>query len=79
MADIKLKDGSEVTFDLEAITYSDYRHFAAGALTVDEDNQMLAKVTGLPLDQVGKLTLKEWRQVARAFFRKAAGPLDDPN
>jgi len=70
---------AHLTFDLEALTYTEYRDFTTGKLSLDKDTAILAAVSGLSTEQVAALTLREWKRLLAAFFQKAASPLDDPN
>ena len=78
MADVKIGD-TELTFDLEKITITEYRDFAKGSFTDGEDDSVLAKVTGQPVEYFSALSQPAYRRVLVAFFKKAREPLSDPN
>jgi hypothetical protein len=78
MADVTIND-TELTFDLDAISISEYRAFAKGGLVDEKDDEVLAKVTGHPVEFFRELSQLKYRHVLRAFFRKASEPLADPN
>jgi hypothetical protein len=67
------------TFDLTKVTRRQYSDFRLGKLGDDQDNAILADVTGMTADMIEALPLIEFRQLVRAFFRKATEPLADPN
>lgn len=78
MADITLKDGREITFDLDKITIKEYRALFETSQD-EEDYATIAKASGLNPDDVAGLSYSDWRRLTRAFFKKAAEPLEDPN
>jgi hypothetical protein len=71
--------GIEITFDLELITITEYRKFATGALLSADDDEILARVCGQPVEWVGGLSQPSYRRLTAAFFKKAREPLSDPN
>lgn len=75
----RLPGGGVVTFDLNKVTRKQYTDFARGKMTDDQDNALLAKVTGLRVAQIENLTQPEFRRLVRAFYKKAMEPLADPN
>ena len=78
MADITL-DGKDLTFDLEQLTITEYRKFASGGMLDDQDDELLARVVGEPVEWVRGLSQPNYRRLLRAFFKKASEPLTDPN
>lgn len=77
MSDVEIK-GIELTFDLENITITEYRSFAKGSLTSDDDDIVLAKTTGKKIEYFQGLSQPDYRRVLNAFFKKAREPLSDP-
>ena len=71
--------GIEITVDLERITITEYRKFATGALLSADDDEILARVCGQPVEWVGKLSQPNFRRLVTAFFKSAREPLSDPN
>jgi hypothetical protein len=71
--------GIEITFDLEKVSISEYRKFSSGSLMDEADDEILARVTGQPVEWVRGLSQPNYRRLCRAFFKRASGPLDDPN
>ena len=78
MADVNI-NGLEITFDLERITITEYRKFATGALLSADDDEILARVCGQPVEWVGALSQPNYRRLTAAFFKAAREPLNDPN
>lgn len=78
MADVTIKD-EEITIDLEQLTIAEYRKFAQGSMLDDQDDELLARVTGKTVDWVRGLSQPSYRRLLAAFFRKARDPLSDPN
>lgn len=79
MADFKLKDGREVDFDLDSITWYEYEEFRRGALTTDQDADVLAKASGMTIDDIKKLSVMDYKRLLKALFKKSSAPVDDPN
>lgn len=78
MADLKLKD-EDITIDMEQLTIAEYRKFATGSMLESEDDGLLAKVTGKPVEWVQGLSQPNYRRLLAAFFKAARDPLADPN
>lgn len=78
MADITV-GGVELTFDLEQVTITEHRKFSTGSLMDAADDEHLSKVTGQPVEWFRGLSQPAYRRVLKAYFKKAAAPLDDPN
>ena len=79
MADYVLPDETEVTFDLEKMTVKEYRDFAKGAQSDAEDDLLMARVTGLAVEQIESLSQPTYRRLIKAFYDKSRQPLNDPN
>lgn len=71
--------GVELTFDLSKLSMKDFRRFAAGGMLNEDDDKVLAQVTGQPAEWFGELSQPDYRRVLKAFFTKAGAPLADPN
>ena len=69
----------EWSFDLHQLSRKDYNAFRRGLLTDEQDNALLAKVTGMTADMIDALPLDEYKRLLAAFFKKAREPLADPN
>jgi hypothetical protein len=85
MTDFTLSDGREITFDLSQISMAEYAALFDTTAPAEKDTAVIARVMGLtPEDYLAMQTsstvsLKEWKQLHRAFFKKCREPLgDDP-
>lgn len=77
---VKSKKGPlKVTFDLELVTHGEYDQFRQGKLGPEKDDELLARVSGLPVATLQGLTQLEYRRLLKAFFKKVLAPLDDPS
>lgn len=79
MADIILEDGREIDFDLKALTLKEYRALFDVSQSDEDEFATLAKVSGLAADEIGELSLYEWKRFYRCFLDKCRQPLADPN
>lgn len=79
MADIILSDGREITFDLDALSIAEYRALLDPKQPREEENEILARVSGLTVEEYTALPMLQWRRLCKAFFEKAAAPLASPN
>jgi hypothetical protein len=84
MADKKKKpdfvfdDGTEVIFDFTKITVQEWRDFGTRNDKEAED-ALMAKVGGFDPKKIPSANFVENHKLLRAFFDKAANPLDDPS
>lgn len=79
MSDVTLSDGREITFDLNKITYREYRKIFDEKENEKESDEKIARVCGLSYEDYDSLPLLDHRRVFLAFFKKAAEPMSDPN
>ena len=79
MADVPAPAPPRWVFDLEKVSRKEYSAFRLGQLTDDDDNALLSKATGMSVEMIEAMPLPEFRQLVRAFFKKATEPLADPN
>ena len=77
MADLTLKDGREINFDLSQMSIAEYRSLFDPEKKADDGDEIIARVTGLTEADITALPYPEYKRVAKAFFKKAAEP--DPN
>lgn len=78
MSDFKLKDGSEVTFDLSKISMAEFRSLFDGAQSAEAGDAIIGKTCGMTSAELGALSYPEYRALTGAFFRRAKEP-QDPN
>lgn len=79
MADVTLSDGREIEFDLKAITISEWREIFDPKTTVDDEDGIMARVSGLSVEELRDLSLEDWKRIWHALRRKVREPLADPN
>ncbi len=77
--DALLIGGEEVTFNLMAVTISEWRKFAKSGYLDEEDDEILARVTGRPLEWIRGLPQPEHRKLSDAYVTRSMRPLDNPN
>jgi len=79
MPGITLSDGRKVAYDLSKISIREFRSlFKVEQLDADEW-ALLARVTGIPADEIGDLPYPDYRKLARGFFEAAKEPDADPS
>ena len=84
MADFTFSDGRAITFDLTKLTMREYNGLFSAAQSNDVDAEIVSRVAGITADEYRALktsetlSLYEWKDFHRAFFKKCSGPLTDP-
>ena len=71
--------GYQVTFDLNCFTRREYRQLLEPGRDEREDDGVIARATGLSVEQIEELGNTDWRRLWVAFFTKNREPLSDPN
>lgn len=79
MADVILSDGREITFNMMELTLSDYRSLFDRSQQPEDEDEILANVAGLSVEEYRNLPYPDWRRLTLAFFEAARRPLDSPN
>ena len=74
--DFVLKDGTEITFDLEKITVEEYRGMFKPGATQEAEDAMVARVAGIDPAMFKKMSLHEYKKFTQAFYTKAVNPLE---
>lgn len=69
----------EWTFDLTQVTRKQYNDWRRGRQTDEEDDALLARVTGLPVETIQGMSVLESKALIEAFVRKVREPLANPN
>jgi hypothetical protein len=77
MSDIILGEGREVNIDLGAFTLEEYESLFDKKGTTDKE--VIAKASGLTVQEISKLSMKDWKRLVRAVIDKVKSPLSDPN
>jgi len=74
-----MADINDVKYDMNLLTLAEYRKFARGGFQEEADDEILARVTGIPVDDIRALSFLSYRRLVQGFFAAATGKLDDPN
>lgn len=78
MSDLVLPDGSEITFDLRAITTREYLGMFDSSKSESSSDETLAKVSGMKLETLLDKPFEDYKRILAAFFKKANAPLETP-
>lgn len=79
MADIKLGDGKEITFDLTSLTLKEYRALFDPKQPKEDEDRIVSRAAGLSLEEYVNLTYLDWKRLFVAFLKKAREPIVDPS
>lgn len=77
MVDVTLAEGREITIDLDAFTLEEYESLFDPSKSTDKE--VIAKASGLTIEEINKLSMRNWKRLVRAVVTKAQAPLADPN
>jgi len=76
---VELATPPEWRFDLAQVSRRAWIDFSTGKLSADEDDALLARVSGMSADMIQALPVLEYKALVRAFVRKLREPLANPN
>ncbi len=76
--DFQLSDGTRGRVDRSSVTLREWRAFWNYQTPDEQNDQLLARVTGLSLEYIQTLLLTDYRRLADAFRAACMSPLDDP-
>ena len=79
MGEIKLSDGKKITIDVSKITLGEWRGLFSGKGTLEQDDEILSKVSGIPVDEIESLFYQDYRRIVQAMLKAGNEPLSDPN
>lgn len=79
MADLILGGGREVNFDLSKISEREYRTLFDRGQSIEDEDALIAKVTGLGVEELLDLSKNDFKRIWASFFKKVREPLADPN
>lgn len=72
---VKLKDGTEISFDYYAISYKEANEFLSNKEKTNADVfAMMSRVTGIEVAKFESLPWPDWRKVAKAFWEGMYDP-----
>lgn len=77
MSDITLKNGLEVSFDLDLITIDEYEKIGTSQNNKDVINP-LARAAGLQPEQISGLSINDFKLLLTAFHKKVREPVANP-
>ncbi len=75
MADFTTHNGREITVDVHAISHKEYRALING--DGGNDEAVIAKACGLPVEDVEALSERDWRGLVMAVVKRITNP--DPH
>lgn len=80
MADITLSNGREITFDLKGVSLREYRALFDRKQPQSVEDETIAKVSGLTVEEYLDLTLEDSKRLVWSFIARARKPIgNDPN
>lgn len=78
MADLTLKDGKEITFDLYSFTFDEYLKIFS-----DDDgkagNELIARAAGITVEEFLHLPYPDNRKIYSKFFQLCRDVMSNPN
>lgn len=69
----------EFTIDLGKITIAEYRSLFKVEQSEADGDAIIGKAVGLTGDEVGALTMIDYKRLLKQFYATAREPLADPN
>lgn len=79
MAEITLKSGKVITVDVSQMTTKEWRNFMNPKGTIEDENILITKCTGLSVDEIEAMLYVDLREVVKAIILTAQNPLSVPN
>ena len=76
---VTLKDGRVVEFDLYQITQKEYVEWFSKDSTPEYEQELIAKVTGLSVDELDNMPRPDYHKVAMRLIALVKNPLLLPN
>ena len=70
---------AEIEYNMNLLTVAEYRKFSKGNFQEEADDEILARVTGKPVEEIRALPFMDYRRMVQGFFESAMKKLDDPN
>lgn len=77
MYKVKIHDGREIGIDLHKINLEEYRRVLSPKQNPKEEDEILARVFGMSLDDYQQLDVADWRLLTFEFLRLSQRPLED--
>lgn len=76
---IKISTGEEIPVDVSTLTQKEWRNFFSNTTSGDDDDKVLARLTGKEVKFFDSLTRDDYRRIFDKVVQLANRPLDDPN
>ena len=77
--DFVLKNGKEIIFNLDELSHADWVGLINPRQSKKKEEEIFARVFGLTVEEIGKLTEVEYRQLSKALVVRVVNPFTDPN
>ena len=77
--DFVLKSGKEITFNLDELSHADWVGLINPKQSKKKEEEIFSRVFGLTVEEIGKLTEVEYRQLSKALVVRVVNPFTDPN
>ena len=77
--DLVLKDGREITFDLDQMTFGQWQGIFSPRESDERTDKTIARVCGLTLPELKALKFTEYKRLFAKLLARAQEPLSDPN
>jgi hypothetical protein len=76
MSDLVLSDGTEISFDLRAITTGEYLSMFDSSKSELSSDEILAKACAIEHKELMAKPFEDYKRILAAFFKKANAPLE---
>ena len=76
---MELSNGRKIVVDLTKITISEWRLMWSMESDETKSDEILGRCTGMSVEQVQALLLRDYQALCKAVREEAAAPLADPN
>lgn len=76
--EFELSDGTKGRIDKSQVTIREWRAYWNYTSTDEQNDALLSKVTGLPVETISNLLLDDYKRLSEAFRKTCIEPLDDP-
>jgi hypothetical protein len=73
-ADMTLSDGREVVFNLKKMSRQEYRDLHNPAYTDENDDVVIAKVTGIDIEELRDMNMEDYSRLIWQLIRKVQQP-----
>lgn len=78
-ADVVLSNGQEITFDLNKVTYRQWKGIWSSSESDEDSDVTIARCAGITPEELNELSWLDFRQLLSALNQKGTKPLSAPN